>query len=275
MSERQFGISTDIYCTNINTNRINCQDVFADTLTTNNVDLQVGGSYKIGGAHVLSTPVNGSSVSLGNTLSIGQGTNSVAIGTSSGQSSQGQNSVAIGSLAGQTTQGQNSVAIGSSAGQTNQAGFSVAVGNTCGSINQGQGCVAVGLGAAYSGQGLNSVALGNYASGNGNLDGNSVLAGYHACLNGAGGNNVVVGSSACANAVIGTNNTCIGDSISATAGINDSIVIGAGAVANASSQFVLASAAHPLTLVPTAGPVAGYVFVTLNGQQQKFLLFDP
>lgn len=258
MSARQFSISSDIYCNSLHTNNLNAVNIEVDTLIPNNIDLPIGGEYRIGGVHVLSTPVQASSVALGNTAPTGQGTGTVAIGLNAGQTSQGENSVAVGLLSGQTNQGQFCVAIGGVAGET----------------SQGQGSTAVGFEAGNASQGVNSVAVGNAAGGT-NLGNDTVAVGFHACLNGDGGTNVCVGTNSCANFVIGTNNTAVGDSTSIGTGFNNCIVIGAGATATGSGQLVVASAAHPIPTVGTAGAITQYLPVTLNGVNYKLALYAP
>lgn len=257
MSVKQFGISSDIYCSSVNTNKLNCQEIVSNSIDVSNINLPVGGQYQIGGTHLLSTPIQGSSLSLTpGSISTGQQTGAVAIGNT----------------AGQTSQGELSVAIGTNTGQITQSGFSVAVGSSSAETNQGSGSVAVGFESANESQGANCVAVGN-AAGYVNQGGFSVSVGYHSCFSGCGGYNVAVGSNSCANNIIGEYNTCIGDSSSVNTGINSSIVIGAGGIATLNNQFVLGSISHPLTTSNTAGAVIQYLPVTLNGVNYKLPLY--
>jgi len=226
MTTRQFGISSDIYCSSLHTNNLNAANIDVGTLTPDDIDLPIGGEYRIGGFRVVNTPFLGSSIAVGNTLPINQGNNTVALGNFCATNNQGQYSIAIGSNTATTSQGQFSIAIGTNTGQVNQ--------------------------------GNNSIAIGT-----------------NACSLGSGTNNVCIGDSACNTAIIGTHNTCIGDSATINAGVNSSIVIGAGGVATASNQLVIASAAHPITTVGSAGAIGQYLPITLNGVNYKLALYAP
>ena len=90
-------------------------------------------------------------------------TNSIAIGSSAGQTNQSFRSVAIGNFAGQTNQQQFAVAVGQGAGYTGQGGSAVAIGRSAGYTGQGASAVAVGLYAGQTGQGASAVAIGQNA----------------------------------------------------------------------------------------------------------------
>ena len=125
MSSLPFKINTDINANVVNTNLLNATDAnitnaFIDNLLLDNVDLPVGGQYKIGGVHVLSTPVQASSVAVGNTVPSAQGSGAVAIGLLAGDISQSNNSIAIGNSAGKNGQGGDCVAIGALSGFNSQ-----------------------------------------------------------------------------------------------------------------------------------------------------------
>jgi len=226
MTTRQFGISSDIYCSSLHTNNLNAANIEVGTLTPDDIDLPVGGEYRIGGFQVLSTPFLASSIAVGNTLPVNQGNNTVAVGNFCALNNQGQYSIAIGSDTAATNQGQFSVALGSSAGKVNQ--------------------------------GNNSIAIGT-----------------NACSLGSGTNNVCIGDSACNTAIIGTHNTCVGDAATINAGLSNSIVIGAGGVATSNNELVIASAAHPITTVGSAGAIGQYLPITLNGVNYKLALYAP
>jgi hypothetical protein len=74
-------------------------------------------------------------IHIGNQRTTFQNTGSISIG-------QGTNSIAIGTNAGNYNQGQNSIAIGNNASQTNQGSGSIAIGNLAGS-NQGQNSIVI------------------------------------------------------------------------------------------------------------------------------------
>jgi|SRR5690606_14906369 len=114
MTSLPFKINTDINANVVNTNLLNATDAnitnaFIDNLLLDNVDLPVGGQYKIGGVHVLSTPVQASSVAVGNTVPTGQG-------AGAGQGNQGDGAIAIGRNAASSSQTANTIVVGSNSG---------------------------------------------------------------------------------------------------------------------------------------------------------------
>jgi hypothetical protein len=93
----------------------------------------------------------------------GQGTDSIAIGRSTGQNIQGNSAVAVGGYAGQNNQGDNATAIGQNAGFNTQSTHAVAVGSGAGQTFQSLGGVAVGYAAGSTSQGIRAVAIGSVA----------------------------------------------------------------------------------------------------------------
>ena len=87
----------------------------------------------------------------------------IAIGTSAGLLSQGTGSISIGQNAGQNTQASNSISIGTFAGQTYQQQGAIAMGINTGGLNQGTGAIAIGQNAGQTNQGLNCIAIGQNA----------------------------------------------------------------------------------------------------------------
>ena len=86
----------------------------------------VGGGLYVGGtvtATILRTPAT--SIALGASAGVGQGTGAIAIGDSAGLQAQGGSGVAIGKNSGAYGQGVYSVAIGYAAGQNNQPANSI------------------------------------------------------------------------------------------------------------------------------------------------------
>jgi len=149
MSSLPFKINSDVNANVVNTNLLNATNAnitnaIIDNIALSDSDLPVGGSYKIGGAHVLSTPVQASSIAIGNTVPTGQGAASIAIGLLAGDITQSNNSIAIGSSAGKNEQGGDCVAIGTLAGFSSQGGESVAIGSGAGSFSQGLNSICIG-----------------------------------------------------------------------------------------------------------------------------------
>jgi hypothetical protein len=93
----------------------------------------------------------------------GQGTDSIAIGRSTGQNIQGNSAVAVGGYAGQNNQGDDATAIGQNAGFNTQSLQAVAVGSGAGQTFQSMGGVAVGYASGQTSQGLRAVAIGSVA----------------------------------------------------------------------------------------------------------------
>lgn len=145
------------------------------------------------GSNLNITNVSGAiQTSIGNGVSTAIGSNSVAIGLSTGQTAQGTSCVAIGRLAGQSNQGNNSVSIGLNSGNSSQGSGSVAVGNNAGQTSQSTSAVAIGINAGTTTQGGNSVAIGSL-SGNNAQAANCVAVGVNSAQRSQGGGAVAVG----------------------------------------------------------------------------------
>jgi hypothetical protein len=141
--------------------------ITAPTLSVSNVNILAGGAYRIDGKHLLSTPVNASSVALcPDSAPSGQGSQSVAVGSNAGNNSQQTNSVAVGPNAGRTNQGTGGVAVGQNAGQTNQGTSSVAIGSGAGQSNLGANSICIGPNTTSSFS--NCIVLGNGAQADAN-----------------------------------------------------------------------------------------------------------
>lgn len=192
MASLPFRVNTDVNANVVNTNILNATNATIETFSISNLDTPVGGQYKIGGVHVLSTPVQASSVALGNTVPTNQATSAIAIGTNAGQLDQGLRGIAIGTLSGQDSQSQDGIAIGNSAGKTFQGGDAIAIGTLAGFTTQGGDAIAIGSGAGSFTQGLNSICVGkNTQSPNFN---NTIVLGVGAQA--GGDSEFVLGSSA-------------------------------------------------------------------------------
>jgi len=90
-----------------------------------------------------------------------QFTNSIAIGTQSGNTTQGTGgggAIAIGPTSGFQNQAASAIAIGSSAGATNQGLNSIAIGKAAGNSNQAQGSIVLNA----SGNALNASTTGTF-----------------------------------------------------------------------------------------------------------------
>ena len=124
-----------------------------------------------------------------------QGSQSVAIGTSSAMCNKGNDCVSIGTFSGFINQKSNSVSIGTNSAQINQGADSVAIGTEAGYINQNSNSVAIGYRSGYQNQGFESVAVGTF-SGQFNQGNNSVAIGYASGNQNQGDNSVAIGRSA-------------------------------------------------------------------------------
>jgi hypothetical protein len=130
-------------------------------------------------------------VAIGLNTGGGQGTNSVAIGASAGNTTQGNYAVAIGNSAGQTSQGINGIAIGNSAGWVSQGIGAVAIGVNAGANSQSIGAVALGIAAGENNQGNTAVALGTAAGGI-NQGESAIAIGFQAGVNSQGNNSIIL-----------------------------------------------------------------------------------
>jgi hypothetical protein len=133
-------------------------------------------------------------IALGQNAGVSQGTQTVAIGATAGNSTQGNQAVAIGSAAGSTTQGNNAIAIGRQAGFQDQGLQTVAIGTFAGASTQGNNSVAIGRSAGVTSQGANSIAIGNSA-GQTNQGLNSIAIGPEAGLSNQANNSIILNAS--------------------------------------------------------------------------------
>jgi hypothetical protein len=244
--------------------------------------LDVSGTFGVRGTATFSSntilngelTLNTTTIALGASAGIGQGSNSVAIGTLAANTSQGYESVAIGNLAGQisqsycnvaigigagyNTQGQGAVAVGQAPGYTNQQPGAVAIGSYAGFNTQGAYAIAIGSGAAASGstsQGSNAVAIGNTAAYT-EQGVNSVAIGKDAAYTSQGADAVAIGHLAGSNTQ-GTNAIAIGNSAGYTSQSSNSIILNAtgSALDTSVSGFIVA----PVRSVTTAeNPIMAY-----------------
>ena len=121
-------------------------------------------------------------------------------------------------------------AIGASCLNANTTGSqNTAVGNLALTTNTtGQYNTAIGVAALNTNNGNNNTAVGRVALYFNSSGGNNVAVGLEALYsNTIGGNNVCIGYAAGNNLTTGSNNTIIG-SIAGTAGLSDTVIIGAG-----------------------------------------------
>ena len=165
--------------TNINNGTSNIIIATANGAITGSVDgistLYLGANTVAIGSSAGNTGQGANAIAIGyQTGNTNQGIESIALGFYAGWSNQGGNAIGIGRGAGQTTQGIYGVAIGGASGVTNQGNYAVAVGGSAGFSNQGANTVAIGLNAGSYNQGVNSVAIGNFA-GHANAAANSIV----------------------------------------------------------------------------------------------------
>jgi hypothetical protein len=177
---------------------------------------------------------------------ISQGTSAVAIGPNAGSNTQGSSSIAIGSTAGNNTQGTNSVAIGTNAGTGTQGGQSVALGYNAGQTTQGTNAIAIGTNAGQATQSAQAIAIGVNAgiSGQGSA---GVAIGYQAG-SAQGSSGVAVGASAGGTSQ-GSNSVAVGPNAGATS--QGTAATAVGQQAGATSQ-----AANGTTVGAFAGQVS-------------------
>ena len=166
-------------------------------------------------------------IAMGVGTALSSGTGCVALGLNAGNASQATNSVAVGSSAGQTTQGGSCVAVGSGAGNANQGGNSVAIGGTAGNTAQGASCVAVGTRAGNANQSDNCVAVGSSAGQSLQASSATALGNFAGNAN-QGTNCVAVGTNA-GEARQGTGSVAIGNGAGNDRQGRNSVAIGAGA----------------------------------------------
>jgi peptidoglycan hydrolase CwlO-like protein len=94
---------------------------------------------------------------------VGQGANTIAIGSYSGQTGQNTFAIAIGDVAGQSGQYSSAISIGTNAGQLNQRANAITIGSLSGQTGQNTFAIAIGDVAGQSGQFLSAIAIGQGA----------------------------------------------------------------------------------------------------------------
>ena len=161
----------------------------------------VTGDFKVGQSINLTSNALDCTIAIGKNAGLYQGTSSLAVGFSAGQTSQSFSSVALGLQAGNNTQGSYSVACGVNSGYMLQGNSAVAIGSQAAFNRQGARAVAVGhlagQGATTTSptdyQGADAVAIGpsagQFAQGI-----RSVAMGHEAGLNRQGTRSVAIGN---------------------------------------------------------------------------------
>jgi hypothetical protein len=143
--------------------------------------------------------------------------------------------------------------------------------------NNGQGGVVSNTTYGESALKSNTTGFGNTALGVSALESNSVgfantAIGRNALLNNSSNNNTAVGVDALLNNTIGNSNTAVGNSTD-SGNFDASIILGAGATATASNQFVTGSVAYPAGAVNVATVTQSQTWdVIINGVAHKILL---
>ena len=198
-----------------------------------------------------------------NTLRIGLGAGSIASNTVLGYNALSSN-----------TTGNRTVAIGKEALFVNTASNNTAVGNqalysnTTGGTNTAVGDVAMRSNTT----GEQNTALGYtalYSSVSGN---ENVSIGYQSLFNSTASRNVAIGANALLANTTGERNTAIGYSVS-SGNNSGSVILGHGAAASASNQFVVGSAAvNAGQVVNEVNTSTKYWEVVINGVICKVLL---
>lgn len=188
-----------------------------------------GNSISNGNTSVSIPDVDGNIDFTVNTVPMGRlSPNKIAIGSGAGNASQSTGSISIGTLAGSDApQGTDAIAIGTSSGLTNQGEKSIALGYHSGSTNQGGytgGAVAIGQSAGQDNQGSFAVAIG---SAGGTTQGSQAVAiGKFAGDNTQGSQSIAIGSSA-GQYSQGSNSIAIGSLAGQTSQANNSIILNA------------------------------------------------
>lgn len=198
-----------------------------------------------------------------NTLRVGLGSGSVASNTVLGYNalftnSTGNRTVAIGKEALYANTASNNTAVG------NQALYS----NTTGGTNTAVGDVAM----RSNTNGEQNTALG-YTALYSNISGTeNVSLGYQSLFNSTASRNVAIGANALLSNTTGERNTAIGYSVS-SGNNSGSVILGYGATATASNQFVVGSAAiNAGQVVNEVNTSTKYWEVVINGVICKVLL---
>jgi hypothetical protein len=143
--------------------------------------------------------------------------------------------------------------------------------------NNGQGGVVSNTTYGESALKSNTTGFGNTALGVSALESNSVgfantAIGRNALLNNSSNNNTAVGVDALLNNTIGNSNTAVGNSTD-SGNFDASIILGAGATATASNQFVTGSVTYPAGAVNVATVTQTQTWdVIINGVAHKILL---
>jgi hypothetical protein len=143
--------------------------------------------------------------------------------------------------------------------------------------NNGQGGVVSNTTYGESALKSNTTGFGNTALGVSALESNSVgfantAIGRNALLNNTSNDNTAVGVDALLNNTIGNSNTAVGNSTD-SGDFDASIILGAGATATASNQFVTGSVTYPAGAVNVATVTQTQTWdVIINGVAHKILL---
>lgn len=148
--------------------------------------------YAAGAINTGERNTNLGSQSGGESVSVGQGSNTVCVGFQSGGGNS-DGSVCIGLQAGNRC-GVNSVSIGRRAGAGTQSPGAIAIGGLSAEANQGTGSVSIGENACNVGQGIGSVAIGLNACSSSAQGASSVAIGNLSAITNQGANAVAIGA---------------------------------------------------------------------------------
>jgi hypothetical protein len=151
------------------------------------------------------------------------------------------------------------------AGSYNSAvGVSALTGVTTGNYN-----VAMGWSAMSSGNGSQNIAIGVGTQAGLGTPTQNVAIGYQALGSNSGNENTAVGNSALIGNTTGSKNTAIGWLVN-NGNFSECVIIGAGATATGSNQFVVGSSTYNAGLVATETIVANRTWlVRINGANYK------
>ena len=204
------------------------------------------------------------------------GNHNTTVGYASGNVIQlGNDNTAVGyqSLS-NTSTGNNNTAIGSQALLFNTSSNNTAVGSSTLAINTtGSNNTAMGSGAlGNNSTGFSNTAIGRSALSVNTAGINNTAIGYNALQSTTGLGNTAIGTSAGNTNITGFLNTIVGFQAQ-TGNFNNSVILGANAVATGSNQFVVGSTGTNAGAVTTAVQAqTKYWDVIINGVAQKILL---
>jgi hypothetical protein len=227
------------------------------------------------GAYALSNISQGySNTGIGYTAlySTNTGYQNTAVGKGALYNNTANNNVAIGHNASNasTTATSNAI-IGTFAGNNLGAGsYNSAVGvSALTGVTNGNYNVAMGYNSMSTGNGSQNVAIGVGTQAGSGTPTQNVAIGYSALANNQGNENTAVGNSALNGNTTGSKNTAIGWLVN-NGNFSECVIIGAGATATGSNQFVVGSSAYNAGSIATETITANRTWlVRINGANYK------